>query len=213
MATVDIVQVVGQVLGSDISAVVQGFGGQARGGVVKVAVVGNGHAAAEQLQAVEVDGEVTHVFLHKRQGKQHAKGKRQHHEGLLQLVHAQQCRADALHAALGHIHGYDRVGVDVVEVLVGQRLLQLLDAYHAAQVALGLGLAVGLAEARAGGGSLLGRGVLAGHVLGIGAGRVLRRVLGLALGQILSQILGSLIFVVVTLEQSHGDQILYLVRM
>lgn len=131
----------------------------------------------------------------------------------MQLVHAQQCRADALHAALGHIHGHDRVGVDVVEVLVGQRLLQLLDAYHAAQVALGLGLAVGLAEARAGGGSLLGRGVLAGHVLGIGAGRVLRRVLGLALGQILSQILGSLIFVVVTLEQSHGDQILYLVRM
>ena|GEM_PF-4958512 len=131
----------------------------------------------------------------------------------MQLVHAQQRRADTFHAALGHIHGYDRIGVDVVEVLVGQRLLQLLDAHHAAQVALGLGLAFGFAKALAGGGSLLGRGVLAGCVLGIGAGCVLRRVLGQALDQILSQILGSLIFVVVTLEQSHGDQILYLVRM
>ena len=205
VAAVDIVQIVGQVLSGDIGAVVQGVGGQARGGVVKVTVVGNGHAATEQLQAVEVDGEVTHVFLHKRQGEQHAKGKRQHHEGLLQLVHAQQRRADALHAALGHIHGYDRVGVDVIEVLVGQRLLQLLDAHHTAEVAFGLGLA----EALAGGGSLLGRGILAGRVLGIGAGCVLRRVLCLALGQIL----GSLIFVVVTLEQSHGDQILYFVRM
>ena len=210
VAAVDVVQVVGQVLGGDIGAVVQSVGGQARGGVVKVAVVGNGHAAAEQLQAVEVDGEVTHVFLHKRQGEQHAKGKRQHHEGLLQLVHAQQRRADALHAALGHVHGHDRVGVDVVEVLVGQRLLQLLYAHHAAQVALGLGLAVGLrlAEALAGGGSLLGRGVLAGRILGIGAGRVLRRVLGLTLGQIL----GSLVFIVVTLKQCHGDQSLYLAR-
>lgn len=130
----------------------------------------------------------------------------------MQLVHAQQRRADALHAALGHIHGYDRVGVDVVEVLVGQRLLQLLNAHHAAQVALGLGLAFGFAKALAGGGSLLGHGILAGHVLGIGAGRILRRVLDLTLGQTLGQILGSLIFVV-TLEQSHGDQILYLVRM
>lgn len=128
----------------------------------------------------------------------------------MQLVHAQQRRADALHAALGHVHGHDRVGVDVIEVLVGQRLLQLLDAHHAAQVALGL--AVGLAKALAGGGSLLGCGVLAGRVLGIGAGRILRRVLGLALGQILGQILGSLIFVV-TLEQCHGDQSLYLARM
>ena len=127
----------------------------------------------------------------------------------MQLVHAQQRRADALHAALGHIHGHDRVGVDVVEVLVSQRLLQFLDAHHTAEVAFGLGLAVGLAKALAGGGSLLGRGVLAGRILGIGAGRVLRRVLG----QILGQILGSLIFVVVTLEQCHGDQILYLVRM
>lgn len=127
----------------------------------------------------------------------------------MQLVHAQQRRADALHAALGHIHGYDRVGVDVVEVLVGQRLLQLLDAHHAAQVAFGLGLAAGLAEALAGGGSLLGYGILAGCVLGIGAERILRRVLGLALGQIL----GSLIFVVVTLEQCHSDQSLYLARM
>ena len=207
MAAVDVVQIVGQVLGSDIGAVVQGVGRQARGGVVKVAVVGNGHAAAEQLQAVEVDGKVAHVFLHKRQGEQHTKGKRQHHEGLLQLVHAQQRRADALHAALGHIHGYDRVGVDVLEVLVGQCLLQLLDAHHAAEVALGL--AAGLAKALAGGGNPLERGVLAGRILGIGAGHVLQRVLGLALGQIL----GSLIFVVVTLEQSHGDQILYLVRM
>lgn len=133
----------------------------------------------------------------------------------MQLVHAQQRRANALHAALGHIHGHDRIGVDVIEVLVGQRLLQLLDAHHAAQVALGLGFAfgLGLARALAGGGSLLGRGVLAGCVLGIGAGHVLRRVLGLVLDEILGQILGSLIFVVVTLEQSHGDQILYLVRM
>lgn len=143
----------------------------------------------------------------------------------MQFVHAQQRRADALHAALGHVHGDDRVGVDVVEVLVGQRLLQLLDAHHAAEVALGFGLALGFAEALAGGGSLLGCGVLAGRVLGIGAGHVLRRalglalslaighVLGLALDEILGQILGSLIFVVVTLEQSHGDQILYLVRM
>ena len=217
MAAVDVVQVVGQVVGGDIGAVIHGVGRQARGGVVKVAVVGNGHAAAEQFQSVEVDGEVTHVFLHKRQGEQHAKGKRQHHEGLLQLVHAQQRRADALHAALGHIHGYDRVGVDVVEVLVGQRLLQLLDAHHAAQVALGLafGLSVGLglAEALAGGGRLLGGGVLAGRVLGIGDGRVLRRVRRLAFGQILGQILGRLIFVVVTLEQCHGDQSLYLARM
>lgn len=121
----------------------------------------------------------------------------------MQLVHAQQRRADVLHATLGHVHGHDRVGVDVVEVLVGQRLLQLLDAHYAAEVALGP--AAGLAKALAGGGNLLGRGVL--------AGRVLRRVLGLVLGQILGQILGSLIFVVVTLEQSHGDQILYLVRM
>ena len=83
VAAVDVIQVVGQVVGSDIGAVVHGVGRQARGGVVKVAIVGNGHAAAEQLQAVEVDGEVTHVFLHKRQGKQHAKGKRQHHEGFL----------------------------------------------------------------------------------------------------------------------------------
>lgn len=92
----------------------------------------------------------------------------------MQLVHAQQRRTDALHAALGHVHGHDRVGVDVIEVLVGQRLLQLLDAHHAAEVAFGLGLAggLGLAEALAGGGSLLGLGVLAGHVLGIGAGRV-----------------------------------------
>ena len=209
VAAVDVVQVVGQVVGSDIGAVVHGVGGQARGGVVKVAVVGNGHAAAEQLQAVEVDGEITHVFLHKRQGKQHAKGKRQHYEGLLQLVHAQQRRADALHTALGHIHGHDRVGVDVVEVLVGQRLLQLLDAHHAAQVALGLGLAAGFAKALAGGGSLLGSGILDGRVLGIGAGLVLRHVPSHAL----SQILGNLIFIVVTLEQSHGDQSLYLARM
>ena len=173
VAAVDVVQVVGQVLGGDIGAVVHGVGRQARGGVFKVAVVGNGHAAAEQLQAVEVDGEVTHVFLHKRQGEQHAKGKRQHHEGLLQLVHAQQRRADAFHAALGHVHGDDGVRVDVVEVLVGQGLLQLLDAYHAAQVALGFAFA------------------------------------GLTLGQIL----GSLIFVVVALEQCHGDQSLYLARM
>ena len=76
VAAVDVVQIVGQVLSSDIGAVVQGVGGQARGGVVKVAVVGNGHAAAEQLKAVEVDSEVTHVFLHKRQGEEHAKGKR-----------------------------------------------------------------------------------------------------------------------------------------
>jgi len=147
----------------------------------------------------------------------------------LQLVHAQQRRADALHAALGHIHGHDRVGVDIVEVLVGQRLLQLLDAHHTAQIALGLAFRLGLAEALAGGGGLLGRGILAGCVLGIGAGRVCRRVLGLALGlvlgqiigrvlglvlrQILGQILGRLIFIVVTLEQCHGDQILYLVRM
>lgn len=131
----------------------------------------------------------------------------------MQLVHAQQRRADALHATLGHVHGHDRVGVDVVEVLVGQRLLQLLDAHHAAEVAFWLGLAVGLAKALAGGGNLLERGVLAGRVLGIGAGRVLRRVLGLVLDEILGQILGSLIFVVVTFEQSHGDQILYLVRM
>ncbi len=96
----------------------------------------------------------------------------------MQLVHAQQRRADALHAALGHVHGHDRVGVDVVEVLVGQCLLQLLDAYDAAEVALGLGLAFGF-----------------------------------GLGLALSHVLGSLIFVVVTLEQSHGDQILYLVRM
>lgn len=127
----------------------------------------------------------------------------------MQLVHAQQRRADALHAALGHIHGHDRVGVDVVEVLVGQRLLQFLDAHHAAEVAFGLGLAVGLAEAFAGGGSLLGCGVLAGRVLGIGAERILRRVLS----HVLSQILGSLIFIVVTLEQCHGDQSLYLARM
>ena len=141
----------------------------------------------------------------------------------MQLVHAQQRRADALHATLGNVHGHDRVGVDVVEVLVGQRLLQLLDAHHAAQIALGLGLAfgLGLAEALAGGGRLIEGGVLAGRVLGIDAGCVLGRahglVLGLTLGQtfgqILGQILGSLIFVVVTLEQSHGDQILYLVRM
>lgn len=203
MAAVDVIQVVGQVVGGDIGAVVHGVGRQARGGVVKVAVVGNGHAAAEQLQAVEVDGEVAHVFLHKRQGEQHAKGKRQHHEGLLQLVHAQQRRADALHTALGHVHGYDRVGVDVVEVLVGQRLLQLLDAHHAAQVALGFGLAFGFAEALARG------GVCAGGVLGLTLGQIP----GYTLSLILGQILGSLIFVVVTLEQSHGDQILYLVRM
>lgn len=129
----------------------------------------------------------------------------------MQLVHAQQRRADALHAALGHVHGYDRVRVDVVEVLVGQRLLQLLDAHHAAQVALGL--AAGLAKALAGGGSLLGRGVLAGRIFGIDAGHVLRCVLDLVPDLALGQILGSLIFVVVTLEQSHGDQILYLVRM
>ena len=92
-----------------------------------------------------------------------------------------------------------------------QCLLQFFDAHHAAEVALGL--AAGLAKALAGGGSPLERGVLAGRILGIGDGRVLRRVLGLVLGQILGQILGSLIFVVVTLEQSHGDQILYLVRM
>ena len=141
MAAVDIVQVVGQVVGSDVGAVVHGIGRQARGGVFKIAVVGNGHAAAEQLQTVEIDGEVAHVFLHKRQGEQHAKGKRQHHEGLLQLVHAQQRRADALHAALGHVHGDDGVGVDVVEVLVGQGLLQLLDANHAALFALGLAFA------------------------------------------------------------------------
>ena len=129
----------------------------------------------------------------------------------MQLVHAQQRRADAFHATLGHVHGYDRVGVDVVEVLVGQRLLQLLDAHHAAQITLGLALAfaLGLTEALARGGSLLGCGVLAGHVLGIDTGRVLRRVLSL----ILSQILGSLLFIVVTLEQSHGDQSLYLARM
>ena len=125
----------------------------------------------------------------------------------MQLVHAQQRRADALHAALGHIHRYNRVGVDVVEVLVGQRLLQLLDAHHAAQIAFGLALA--FAEALARGGSLLGCGVLAGHVLGIGTGRVLRRVLSL----ILSQILGSLLFIVVALEQCHDDQSLYLARM
>ena len=204
VAAVDIVQVVGQVLGSDIGAVVQGVGGQARGGIVKVAVVGNGHAAAEQLQAVEVNGEVAHVFLHKRQGEQHAKGKRQHHEGLLQLVHAQQRRADALHAALGHIHGHDRVGVDVVEVLVGQRLLQLLDAHHAAQITLGLALA--FAEALAWG------GVGAVAVLGLALGQILSHALGMILGYTLGQILGSLIFVV-TLEQSHGDQSLYLARM
>lgn len=98
----------------------------------------------------------------------------------MQLVHAQQRRADALHAALGHVHGHDRVGVDVVEVLVGQRLLQLLDAHHAAEVAFGFGLAFGL---------------------------------GLALSHVLGQILGSLIFVVVALEQCHGDQSLYLARM
>ena len=133
----------------------------------------------------------------------------------MQLVHAQQRRADALHAALGHIHGHDRVGVDVVEVLVGQRLLQLLDAHHAAQVALGLalGFALGLTEALAGGGDLLGCGILAGRILGIGAGRVLRHVLGLTLDQIFGQILGRLIFVVVALEQCHGDQSLYLARM
>ena len=123
----------------------------------------------------------------------------------MQLVHAQQRRADALHAALGHIHRYNRVGVDVVEVLVGQRLLQLLDAHHAAQVALGLafGLGLGFAEALAGG------GVGAGGVLGLTLGQILSH----ALGHDLSQILGSLIFIVVTLEQCHGDQILYLARM
>ena len=42
-----------------------------------------------------------------------------------------------------------------------------------------------------------------------GAADPLWTALGLALGQIL----GSLIFVVVTLEQSHGDQSLYLARM
>ena len=203
VAAVDVVQVGGQVVGGNVGAVVHGVGRQARGGVVKVAVVGNGHTAAEQLQAVEVDGEVAHVFLHKRQGEQHAKGKRQHHEGLLQLVHAQQRRADAFHAALGHVHGDDGFGVDVVEVLIGQRLLQLLDAHHAALFALGLALAEALARG----------GVRGGRALSIDARCVTCRALGLTLGQILSQILGSLIFVVVTLEQCHGDQSLYLARM
>ena len=92
-------------------------------------------------------------------------------------------------------------------------MLQLLDAHHAAEVALGLGLAFGFAKALAEGGSLLGRGILAGHVLGIDVERIPRRVLGLVLDEILGQILGSLIFIVVTLEQCHGDQILYLARM
>ena len=122
----------------------------------------------------------------------------------MQLVHAQQRRADAFHATLGHVHGHDRVGVDVVEVLVGQRLLQLLDAHHAAQITLGLALA--FAEAFAWG------GVGAVGVLGLALGQILSHALGMILGYTLGQILGSLIFVV-AFEQCHGDQSLYLARM
>ena len=130
----------------------------------------------------------------------------------MQLVHAQQRRADALHAALGHIHGHDRVGVDVVEVLVGQRLLQLLDAHHAAEVAFGLGLAFGLAKRLREAGACSGAESSPGasSALAPGASCDASRP---GLGQILGQILGNLILIVVTLEQSHGDQSLYLARM
>ena len=121
----------------------------------------------------------------------------------MQLVHAQQRRADALHATLGHVHGDDDVGIDVVEVLVGQGLLQLLDTHHAALFALGLAHGLGLAEALARG------GIGAGGFLGLTLGHILSHALDLVLGQIL----GSLIFVVVAFEQSHGDQSLYLARM
>ena len=136
MAAIDFVQIVGQVFRGDVGAVGNRFGGQARGGALELAVVGNGDAAPEQLQAVQVDGEVAHVLLHERDAEQHRHEQRQADEHLLQRAQTQQRLADAGHAALGHVHGNDGVDIDVL--VLGQGLFQLFHADHALAFATAL---------------------------------------------------------------------------
>ena len=129
VAAIDLVQVIGQVLLGDVGTVGNRFGGKARGGAFELAVVGNGNAAPEQLQAVQVDGEVAHVLLHERDAEQHRHEQGQTNEHLLQRTQTKQRLADAGHAALGHVHGNDGVDIDVL--VLGQSLFQLFYADHA----------------------------------------------------------------------------------
>ena len=136
MAAIDFVQVVGQVFSGDVGTVGNCFGGKARGSALELAVVGNGNAAPEQLQAVQVDGEVAHVLLHERDAEQHRHEQGQADEHLLQRAQTQQRLADAGHAALGHVHGNDGVDIDVLVLCQGR--FQLFYADHALAFATAL---------------------------------------------------------------------------
>ena len=154
------VEVVGQVVGRDVRAVGHRLGGELGRGTLEIGVVRDGHAAAEELEAVEVDGEVAHALLHERDREEQEEPEPQGEKRFLQRVHAQEGPAQALHAALGHIHGDDGVLVEVVQLVVGHGALELLDAHDAAALAAGEVGEAALLSARGAGGGGLGVGGL-----------------------------------------------------
>ena len=129
VAAVDVIHIRGNVINGNIGGIQHRVGVQPGGGGGKIGVIVDGDALAEQLQPVQIDGEIAHLLLAECQQEQHRYQHDEPQKPQPQLVQPQQGGSQELAPAVGEIHTDDGIGVNIAPGFLHE-LFQRLDAHH-----------------------------------------------------------------------------------